>query len=77
MEVSFAEGGAKATTSPGNDAGFPVRILDGHLFVKTARPAGSISASITEMAAWMSFLLDPVTGHGDLRRRPRRRQCNS
>jgi CubicO group peptidase (beta-lactamase class C family) len=35
-----------------------------------ARPAGSICASITEMAAWMHFHLDPVTGREGLRLSP-------
>jgi len=32
-----------------------------------ARPAGGICASIAEMAAWMRFHLDPVTGRDGLR----------
>ena len=35
-----------------------------------ARPAGSICASIAEMAAWMRFHLDPVTGRDGLRLSP-------
>ena len=35
-----------------------------------ARPAGSICASIAEMAAWMRFHLDPVTGWSGLRLSP-------
>jgi CubicO group peptidase (beta-lactamase class C family) len=35
-----------------------------------ARPAGGICASIAEMAAWMRFHLDPVTGRDGLRLSP-------
>jgi CubicO group peptidase (beta-lactamase class C family) len=35
-----------------------------------ARPAGSICASIAEMAAWVRFHLDPVTGRDGLRLSP-------
>ena len=35
-----------------------------------ARPAGGICASIAEMAAWLRFHLDPVTGRDGLRLSP-------
>src|SRR5215469_14158399 len=35
-----------------------------------ARPAGSMCASIAEIAAWMRFHLDPVTGRNGLRLSP-------
>jgi CubicO group peptidase (beta-lactamase class C family) len=50
-------------------------ILDGEprripLRLIYARPAGGICASIAEMAAWMRFHLDPVTGRDGLRLSP-------
>jgi hypothetical protein len=47
----------------GEQRRLPVRLIK-------ARPAGGICASIAEMAAWMNFHLDPITGVDDLRLSP-------
>jgi len=47
----------------GEQRRMPVRLI-------YARPAGSICASIAEMAAWMRFHLDPVPGRDGLRLSP-------
>jgi CubicO group peptidase (beta-lactamase class C family) len=57
------------------DCAMPNAVLDGdqwRIAVRPiyARPAGSICASIAEMAAWMRFHLDPVTGRNGLRLSP-------
>jgi CubicO group peptidase (beta-lactamase class C family) len=57
------------------DCAMPYAVLDGEqqrVPVRPiyARPAGSICASIAEMAAWMRFHLDPVTGRDRLRLSP-------
>ena len=71
----------KATTSLEDmlarhpDCAMPYAFLDGKqrrvpvLPIK-ARPAGAICASITEMASWMRFHLDPASGRDDLRLSP-------
>jgi Beta-lactamase len=72
---------ARATTSLEDmlarhpDYAMPHAILDGEqrrIPVRPiyARPAGSICASIAEMAAWMRFHLDPVPGRDGLRLSP-------
>jgi CubicO group peptidase (beta-lactamase class C family) len=57
------------------DYAMPHAVLDGEqrrIAVRPiyARPAGSICASIAEMAEWMRFHLDPVTGRDRLRLSP-------